>query len=120
MVTTTEGVARLNPAKRPTRRSLPRRTQIVDAAMRLFAEKGFNDARMADLAEQLGIAKGSIFQHFHSKDELFFEAYKKAVRALPAYLQAPPEHISKGFFATLQYWLGRTEHLVHEDWIPYR
>src|SRR5260221_14386753 len=26
----------------------------------------------------------------------------------------------RGFFATLRYWLERTEHLIHEDWAPYR
>jgi TetR/AcrR family transcriptional regulator len=88
--------------------------------MRHFAEHGFQDARVGDIADELGIAKGSIFQHFGSKNGLFFEAYKKAVRSLPAYLQAPAEVLQKGFFETLRYWLVRTEHLVREDWIPYR
>jgi TetR/AcrR family transcriptional regulator len=92
----------------------------VEAAMRQFAQHGFEDARVGDIADELGIAKGSIFQHFHSKNGLFFEAYKKAVRSLPAYLAAPPEVLQKGFFETLHYWLTCTEHLVREDWIPYR
>ena len=68
----------------------------------------------------LGIAKGSIFQHFGSKDGLFFEVYKKAVRSFAKYLDAPPEVRERGFFEVLRYWLVSTEHLVHEDWIPYR
>jgi TetR/AcrR family transcriptional regulator len=72
------------------------------------------------LATKLGIAKGSVFQHFGSKDALFLEAYKKAVRSLPAYLDAPEEMLQKGFWEVLRYWLGRTEHLLREDWIPYR
>jgi TetR/AcrR family transcriptional regulator len=47
--------------------------------MRHFAEQGYHAARVGDIAAGLGIAKGSIFQHFGSKDGLFFEAYKKAV-----------------------------------------
>lgn len=88
--------------------------------MRHFAERGFQDARVGDIADELGIAKGSIFQHFGSKSGLFFEVYKKAVRSFPAYLHAPTEVLQKGFFATLRYWLVRTEHLLREDWIPYR
>jgi AcrR family transcriptional regulator len=32
--------------------------------MRLFAEQGYHAARVGDIAAELGIAKGSIFQHF--------------------------------------------------------
>src|SRR5215469_2867779 len=101
-------------------RSAVKRAQIINVAMRHFAEHGFRGARVADIAHDLGIAKGSIFQHFKSKNGLFFEVYKNAVRSLPAYLDAPSEIQQKGIFETLRYWLERTEHLVHEDWIPYR
>jgi TetR/AcrR family transcriptional regulator len=105
----------------PTRpRSEGKRTRIIDAAMRHFAEQGYDAARVGDLAAMLGIAKGSIFQHFGSKDGLFFEAYKKAVRSFPRYLDAPADVCDQGFFEVLRYWLVRTEHLVREDWIPYR
>jgi len=101
-------------------RSEGKRTRIVDAAMRHFAEQGYDAARVGDLAAMLGIAKGSIFQHFGSKDGLFFEVYKKAVRSFPRYLDAPAEVCDRGFFEVLRYWLVRTEHMLHEDWIPYR
>jgi TetR/AcrR family transcriptional regulator len=107
--------------RRPQRpRSEGKRAKIVDAAMRHFAEQGYQAARMGDIASALGIAKGSIFQHFGSKDGLFFEVYKKAVRSFPRYLDAPAEVCEAGFFEVLRYWLARTEHLLHEDWIPYR
>jgi TetR/AcrR family transcriptional regulator len=101
-------------------RSEGKRTRIIDAAMRHFAEQGYDAARVGDLAAMLGIAKGSIFQHFGSKDGLFFEVYKKAVRSFPRYLDAPAEVCDRGFIEVLRYWLARTEHLLHEDWIPYR
>jgi TetR/AcrR family transcriptional regulator len=97
-----------------------KRARIVDAAMRNFAEHGYHAARIEDLAAQLGFAKGSIFQYFGSKAGLFLEAYKKAVRSFPAYLDSPPQVREKGFFEILRYWLLRTERLVREDWIPYR
>ncbi len=70
----------------PRPRSEAKRTRIIDAAMHHFAEQGYHAARVGDIAAQLGIAKGSIFQHFGSKDGLFFEVYKK--------LFAPCLHIS--------------------------
>src|SRR5258706_15728220 len=97
-------------------RSEGKRTRIIDAAMRHFAEQGYHAARVGDIAAQLGIAKGSVFQHFGSKDGLFFEVYKKAVRAFPAYLDAPQEVQERGFFEVLRYWLVRTQHMLQEDW----
>jgi AcrR family transcriptional regulator len=88
--------------------------------MRHFAEHGYHSARVGDIAAELGIAKGSVFQHFGSKDGLFFEAYKKAVRSFSKYLDVPTETRDQGFFEVLRYWLQRTEHMIHEDWIPYR
>jgi len=108
----------LHPPVRP--RSEAKRTRIIEAATLHFAEHGYHSARVGDVAAALGIAKGSIFQHFGSKDGLFFEVYKRAVRSFSRYLDAPAEVRQSGFFEVLRYWLIRTEHLVREDWVPYR
>jgi AcrR family transcriptional regulator len=73
-----------------------------------------------DLARELGIAKGSIFQHFGSKAGLFLATYERAVSSLPAWLDAPGDVVETGFWSVLEYWLERTEHLIHDDWVPYR
>src|SRR5579862_2913301 len=104
----------------PRPRSENKRSRIVDAAMRHFAEHGYHASRVGDIADELGIAKGSVFQHFKSKDGLFFEAYKKAVRSFPKYMQAPGEAQELGFFEVLRYWLGRTEYMVRDNWASYR
>jgi AcrR family transcriptional regulator len=101
-------------------RAVAKRDQIVETAMRLFAERGYQGARIEDVARELEIAKGSVFQHFGSKAGLFLECYMRAVGSLPAWLAAPDEVREHGFFATVDYWLDRTEHLVKEDWVPYR
>jgi len=101
-------------------RSEAKRNRIVEAATQHFAELGYHAVRVGDIATSLGIAKGSIFQHFGSKDGLFFEVYKRAVCSFSKYLNVPSEVRERGFFEILRYWLIRTEHLVHEDWIPYR
>jgi TetR/AcrR family transcriptional regulator len=105
---------------KPRPRSEAKRGRIVEVAIRYFAERGYNAARVEDIASQLGIAKGSVFQHFKSKDGLFFEAYKKAVRSFPRYMQAPSDVQAGGFFSVLRYWLGRTENMVRDNWAPYR
>jgi TetR/AcrR family transcriptional regulator len=101
-------------------RSQAKRLRILEAAMRRFAESGYHATRIEDIATELSIAKGSVFQHFGNKEGLFLAAYKKAVSSLPAYLDAPPPVTCRGFFETLRYWLERTDRLVRENWIPYR
>ena len=88
--------------------------------MAAFAERGYQGARVEDIATELGIAKGSVFQHFGSKAGLFLAAYRRAAESLPAWLDAPDGIRAEGFWAVLTYWLERTQHLIHEDWIPYR
>ena len=94
--------------------------RILEAAMRHFARAGYGAARIEDIAAELQIAKGSVFQHFGSKEALFLAAYKEAIGSFSAYLDAPPEVVARGFFATLAYWLERTDRLVRENWVPYR
>lgn len=101
-------------------RSEAKRARIVDVAIRHFAEQGYHAARVEDIAAELNIAKGSVFQHFKSKDGLFLEAYKKAVRSFPKYTEAPEQYLQNGFFEVLQYWLGRSERMVRENWASYR
>jgi AcrR family transcriptional regulator len=107
-----------SPAPRP--RAEAKRARILDTSMRHFAERGYHATRIEDIATELSIAKGSVFQHFVSKEGLFLAGYKKAVVSFPAWLDAPAEIVAKGFFATLRYWLERTDRLVRENWIPYR
>lgn len=92
-----------------------KRERILLSSMRLFAEHGYRGAKIEDIANELQIAKGSIFQHFGSKATLFLEAYKRAVSALPAWLDAPADVLDRGFFPVVDYWLERTEHLMNED-----
>ena len=97
-----------------------KRERILACAMGLFAEHGYRGAKIEDIAVELQIAKGSIFQHFGSKATLFLEAYKRAVTSLPAWLDAPEDVRGAGFFVVVDYWIARTEHLIVEDRVPYR
>jgi TetR/AcrR family transcriptional regulator len=88
--------------------------------MRHFAERGYEDTRVQDIAADLGIAKGSIFQHFGSKEQLFLATYERAARSLPTYFDVPEEVLREGFFATLRYGLDLIENMIREDWVPSR
>ena len=49
-----------------------RRTQILNAAMRLFVVKGYSDTTVDDIVKKSGLSKGAIYHYFKSKNELFF------------------------------------------------
>lgn len=49
---------------------------IVKAAARVFSQKGFGGANMADVAAEAGIGKGTIYEYFDSKDDLFFTVFE--------------------------------------------
>ncbi|REK59528.1 MAG: hypothetical protein C6W55_01090 [Thermobacillus sp.] len=51
-----------------------KKRMIVSAALRVFACKGYRAASMQEIAEEAGVAKGSIYLHFKSKDELALAA----------------------------------------------
>jgi AcrR family transcriptional regulator len=97
-----------------------RRDRIVEAAMRHFAEHGYRGGRVEDIAGDVGVAKGTVFLDFGSKEGLFLAAYQRAVAMLPAWLDAPEDVTDQGFWATLDWWLEHTEDFVHRDPVPNR
>lgn len=54
------------------RRSRRRRQELVDAAAKIFQEKGYEAASIQDIAEALGILKGSIYYYIDSKEDLLY------------------------------------------------
>ena len=59
------------------------RTELVDAALRLFAERGFRGTTIADFAAATGTAHGLVWHYFRSNDDLF-EAILGGYSFLPA------------------------------------
>jgi AcrR family transcriptional regulator len=110
-------------AEGPTKRAVDvgkRRDRIIEVAMRHFAEHGYRGGRVEDIALECGVAKGTVFLDFGSKEGLFLAAYQRAVSLLPAWLDAPEDVVELGFWATLAYWLERTEELIADDPVPNR
>src|SRR5260370_31337916 len=57
------------------------KSRILDAANRVFAEKGYHEATMDDIAKRLGVSKGAIYLYFSSKEDLFDAMFKTATQA---------------------------------------
>ena len=56
---------------RVSKASEERRQEILDAAMRVFYEKGYEKTSISDIALKLGVAQGLIYRYFKSKEALF-------------------------------------------------
>ena len=68
-----------------------RRDQLTREAARLFAERGFHGTSMGDLAEALGVQKGSLYSLTGSKQELLLETMRAGARAFHSALGDVPE-----------------------------
>jgi AcrR family transcriptional regulator len=67
-----------------------REEAILEAAHQLLAEKGFQGMTMDDLASRVGIAKGSLYQHFRSKEELLGVALVAFMDRISDYIDSLP------------------------------
>jgi AcrR family transcriptional regulator len=74
-----------------------RREHIIDAAMRVFAQKGFTRATNRDVAHEAGITTGLIYYYFKSKEDLLRAALEErspaqiVTQVTPEMLEQPPE-----------------------------
>jgi len=55
---------------------LKRKNEIVEAAAWVFAKKGYSGAVVADIAFRAGIGKGTVYEYFSSKEDLFFAVFE--------------------------------------------
>ncbi|WP_322754711.1 MULTISPECIES: helix-turn-helix domain-containing protein [unclassified Frankia] len=65
------------PAHRPSRRS-----DVIDAATRLFAMRGLETVTVADIADEAGMTSAAVYYHFPSKIDILLEAMRTFSRAL--------------------------------------
>ena len=61
----------------PTIGKMDKRTLITDAAVEVFAEKGFHQARISDIAKRAGVADGTIYLYFKNKDDLLLSVFEE-------------------------------------------
>src|ERR671935_2880554 len=79
-----------------------RRRQILDAAVRAFAQKGYHASRVSDIAEEAGVAYGLVYHYFESKEAVLEAIFRdtwgmmlEAIRAVEDSEPSPREQIRK-------------------------
>jgi TetR/AcrR family fatty acid metabolism transcriptional regulator len=61
--------------------------QIIDAAIRVFARNGYYNSRVSDIAREAGIAAGTIYLYFKTKDEILVTMFREKMAAWVAFLR---------------------------------
>lgn len=76
-----------------------KRSRILQAAVKVFAEKGFYNARVAEIAKRAGVADGTIYLYFKNKHELliliFEEEMEKFIAQIQREIDAEADAVSK-------------------------
>ncbi|WP_433269093.1 TetR/AcrR family transcriptional regulator [Actinosynnema sp. CS-041913] len=67
------------PPNRPTRaeRAAQTRDELLEAAARVFARKGYSGASVGDIAEEAGYTHGAVYSQFRNKQDLYFALYER-------------------------------------------
>ena len=60
-----------DPDRRLTSQGIERKQQLLDAAARLFAERGYAETRILDICREAGVAKGLFYWYFETKEAVF-------------------------------------------------
>jgi AcrR family transcriptional regulator len=68
-----------------------RRSEFTREAARLFAEKGYHGTSIGDIAEAMGVQKGSVYAHITSKQDLLWEIASEGATAFHGALDEVPE-----------------------------
>jgi AcrR family transcriptional regulator len=58
------------------RQKADKRKRIIEAAARVFADRGFTGTAMADIAIEAGVGKGTLYEYFIGKESLFFAVFE--------------------------------------------
>lgn len=105
-------------------RCAERREEILDAATKLFATHGYAETDTQQLADELGVGKGTLYRYFPSKRELFLAAADRGMRRLCEFIDAsvstiedPPEKIAQVVRSYLTFFAEHPELcelLIHE------
>ncbi len=78
-----------------------RRRQILDSAKRVFARRGYHDTNISHICEDLRIARGTLYQYFQSKQDVFSAVVQDMLdRLRDAIAAEPPIDIPAGFKPT--------------------
>lgn len=95
-----------------------RRKQIIDGALRVFARKGLSNFKMAEIAIEAKVGKGTLYEYFRTKEELimgsvsqFMEEFEQYVAAQITAVEGPIEKIEKLLEASVEFCLQNEDRL---------
>src|SRR6266545_4928692 len=92
-----------------------RRSELTREAAKLFAQKGYHGTSIGDIAEALGVQKGTLYSHIASKEDLLYETMREGAEAFHAALDAIPEDAATVFVQEWRYLEGeRRDEIVAE------
>jgi TetR/AcrR family fatty acid metabolism transcriptional regulator len=89
--TGTDANTRLNLLSDRSTNSEDKRRVILDAAVRVFARKGYHASRVGDIAEEAGVAHGLLYHYFRSKEELVETIFRETWRDILAAVRSVEE-----------------------------
>lgn len=78
---------------RSSRQRSDKRVRIVDAAVGVFAEKGYRSARISDIARRAGVADGTIYLYFRNKEDLLLTIFEEKMDGILTGLRAAVDGI---------------------------
>ncbi len=88
-----------------------RRRQILDAAVRAFAKRGYHASRVSDIAEEAGVAYGLVYHYFESKEAVLEAIFTdtwgtmlEAIRSVEETETSPREQLRKTAAIVLRTW----------------
>jgi TetR/AcrR family transcriptional regulator, cholesterol catabolism regulator len=70
-----------------------RRSELTREAARLFAERGYHGTSIGDLAQAMGVQKGTLYSHIASKQDLLYETMRDGAAAFHSALDAIPDEL---------------------------
>src|SRR5699024_2850914 len=66
------------------------RKRIEQAALKLFRDKGYSQTTVKEITQAAGIAKGTFFNHFPTKESIMHSLAKERIQAAPIHLEQTP------------------------------
>ena len=66
----------------------PKRESILAASLKVFSEKGFHNAKIEEIAQVAQVGKGTVYEYFQSKNQLFQEMLKEGMTAFDRAMEA--------------------------------
>ncbi len=96
-----------------------KKNEIVNAAMRVFAQKGFANTKMSDIARAAKIGKGTIYEYFNNKNDIFeqgflslMESWETNIAKKIYKITDPEEKLKAIFYSFLDFFEGEQGEII--------